>query len=151
MLSFGDLALFFEASARRVRPELTRETSGLLDGAVKEAQAMIGHELEEWPALAPRTVAEKQARGFTGQISETDPLLRTGKLRDSIERTAEETAAGAEGVLGSSDPVAEYQEMGTPKIPPRPFLAPSMVSAQARSYDAFGHLAVELLTPGVRR
>ena len=154
MLTLGEFATFLEASAKRVGPELTASTTVLLEAAVVEAKAMIGHELEEWPSLAPRTIAEKQKLGYTGQVSETDPLLRTGQLGDSIGLGVEARVDGAEGMIGSEDIVALYQEMGTAAaehpIPPRPFLAPSVVSAEARSHEVFGELAVELLTPGVR-
>lgn len=150
MLTVRELAMFLEASAARVRTEIKRETEHLLEDAAAEAKAMIGHELEEWPDLAERTIAEKQRLGYTGQISETDPLLRTGKLRDSIKAEAAATGAGVEGVVASEDVVALYQEMGTARIPPRPFLAPAMMTAEARSHQAFGELAVELLTPAIR-
>lgn len=48
------------------------------------------------------------------------PWLRTGALRDSI--AVGETDGGA--VVASTSDVAVHQEMGTRRIPPRPFLAP---------------------------
>ncbi len=48
------------------------------------------------------------------------PWLRTGALRDSIDSVVQP----AEAEIGSSDPVAVFQELGTRAIPPRPFLAP---------------------------
>ena len=48
------------------------------------------------------------------------PWARTGALRDSIAATAN----GLEAAIGSNDPAAAPQEMGTARIPPRPFLAP---------------------------
>lgn len=48
------------------------------------------------------------------------PWLRTGELRASITHDTSEDAA----VIGSADPVAVDQELGTRTIPPRPFLAP---------------------------
>jgi len=51
-----------------------------------------------------------------------DPLERTGELRASIHYHADHK----HGVVGSNDPIAEYQELGTPNaiypIPPRSFL-----------------------------
>jgi phage gpG-like protein len=52
------------------------------------------------------------------------PWLRTGMLHESISHQANAT----EAVVGSSDPVALYQELGTHRIPPRPFLAPTAAS-----------------------
>ena len=150
MLTIGELATFMATSARRARHELKEETSHLLDGAVTEAKSLIGHELEEWAPLAPRTIAEKQRLGYTGQVSETDPLLRTGQLRDSIGRKVAEDFEGVVGEVGSDDRIAGYQEMGTSRIPPRPFLTPSMKSAEARAPEGFGQAAVSLLVPAVR-
>jgi phage gpG-like protein len=44
----------------------------------------------------------------------------TGALRDSVGAQAD----GLQALVGSSDPAAAPQEMGTVHIPPRPFLAP---------------------------
>ena len=89
---------------------------------VAHAKALIGTEKEGWAALAESTVRQKQAAGQTGRVSATDPLLAKGDLRDSIGATVE----GHKVTLGSSDPVAPYQELGTPRIPPRPFISATM-------------------------
>ena len=70
-----------------------------------------------WRNLADSTVRDRISKGFTPD----DPLLRTGELRDSIQVVAEGNTAGAV----TDDPIAVYQEMGTAKIPPRPFLGPA--------------------------
>ena len=70
-----------------------------------------------WRNLADSTVQDRISKGFTPD----DPLLRTGELRDSIQVVADGSTAGAV----SDDPVAVYQEMGTVRIPPRPFLGPA--------------------------
>ena len=49
------------------------------------------------------------------------PWRRTGSLQSSIEHRSDATTA----VVGSDDPVAVAQELGTSRIPPRPFLAPT--------------------------
>lgn len=49
------------------------------------------------------------------------PWLRTGELRASIAHQITEDAA----IIGSTEPVAVCQELGTRTVPPRPFLAPS--------------------------
>lgn len=48
------------------------------------------------------------------------PWLRSGALRDSVGAEAD----GLQAAVGSSDPAAVPQEMGTARTPPRPFLAP---------------------------
>ncbi len=53
------------------------------------------------------------------------PWRRTGALHASIQSTA----SGLEAAVGSNDPAAAPQEMGTSRIPPRPFLAPAAADA----------------------
>jgi hypothetical protein len=86
------------------------------------ARDMIGEEIPSWADLAPATVGEKARLGYRGHVSDTDPLLRTGELRASIHGTVD----GMRVVLGTDDVVAEWQEFGTARIPPRPFIAPTV-------------------------
>lgn len=165
MLSPGELALFLRTSAARVKPQLTSETEKLLDHAKTEAKALIGKGSEFWPALSEATldgfwhpagfpVKGKRELGYTGHESATYPLLRTGGLRASIGREVRATSDGAEGAVGSKLKVALWQEMGTVNarypIPPRPFLMGGLRKAEKQSVEQFGHLGVELLTPGIR-
>jgi phage gpG-like protein len=74
-----------------------------------EAKRVLGEGYPEWPALQPETLARKMGPG---------PLLETGEMRASIEWNAE----GNEGYVGSNNDKAVWHELGTTKIPPRPFL-----------------------------
>ena len=72
--------------------------------------------------------AERLAQVVRDSLSEPpgggphdQPWAQTGALRDSIAAQAN----GLEAVVGSNDPAAAPQEMGTSKIPPRPFLTPA--------------------------
>lgn len=56
----------------------------------------------------------------SGAARHDEPWLRSGALRDSVGMEAD----GLQAVVGSSDPAAVPQEMGTVKMPARPFLAP---------------------------
>jgi len=49
-----------------------------------------------------------------------EPWLRSGALRDSVEAQAD----GLQAAVGSSNPAAVPQELGTARMPARPFLAP---------------------------
>jgi HK97 gp10 family phage protein len=71
-----------------------------------------------WAPLAQSTIEEKEYLGYVDHVSANDSLLRTGELRDSIEHKI----GHQEVHIGSDSPVAEYQELGTSKIPPRSFL-----------------------------
>ena len=88
-----------------------------------EAKALIGTEAEAWAPLADSTVEEKERLGFTGKVSSTDPLLRTGELPASI-KVSEVTPEHA--IVGTDDPIARYQEFGTDRIPPRPFIGTAL-------------------------
>ena len=55
----------------------------------------------------------------------TTPWKRTGRLHDSISHQTTDSGA----VIGSTDPIAVHQELGTHQIPPRPFLGPTAAIA----------------------
>lgn len=75
-----------------------------------EAKRVLGTDGYNWPALSPETLAHKMMPGM---------LLETGAMRDSIGWVAK----GNEGQVGTDSQIAVWQELGTSKIPPRPFLA----------------------------
>ncbi len=59
----------------------------------------------------------------SGATGHDEPWLQSGALRDSVGAQAD----GLQAVVGSSDPAAMPQEMGTAHMPARPFLAPVAV------------------------
>lgn len=75
---------------------------------------------QEWEPLAPRTRKEKERLGYGSSANDWQPLLRTGELRDSIHY--EVNKSKLEVIVGSDSPIAAYQEFGTSRIPPRPFI-----------------------------
>lgn len=132
--------------AARVRGhELTLEVEHTLGHLAKNAQDMIGRENSGWQELAQNTIEEKQRLGFTGQRSATDPLLRTGVLESSISAGANRRGRTVEGVIGSDDEVAIYQEMGTNRIPPRPFLSAALIEGQQVIEESMGQFMVRIL------
>jgi hypothetical protein len=90
----------------------------------KKAKAAIGKDHEMWPPLAASTIYDKEHKGY----AVPKPLLRTGEMRDSIQYTVE----GNQGCVGSNDPKAVWQELGTSRIPPRSFLRSSAISSEDR-------------------
>ena len=62
------------------------------------------------------------------------PWLQSGALRGSVGAIAD----GMQAVVGSSDPAAAPQEMGTVKMQPRPFLAPVAASMGEQIARAVG-------------
>lgn len=91
-----------------------------------EAKSLIGSTevagagpFAEWKPLAEATVADRLRQGYSAD----EMLLRTGELRDSISHVVR----GNEASIGSNNPIAVYQEIGTDKIPARSFLGISLI------------------------
>lgn len=121
-----------------------------VDVVKEEAKAVIGEGYDypaserpsayspdaAWKGLAPATVADRIASGFPAD----EPLLRTGHLRDSIESRVEQGfRLDVEGVIGSDNEIAVYQELGTGTIPPRPFLGGAAFHKKEEVADILGH------------
>ena len=88
-----------------------------------------------WNELAPSTKADRVQKGF----SENEPLLRTGKLRDSIKVSVH----GPLAVVGSNEDIMVWQELGTHKIPPRPVLG---LTAHKHGKDAASLVAATFVS-----
>lgn len=129
-MSFRELADLLEAQVAAL-PEAI-EAGAIAGGEIirDDARNRIGsyqgavEDLPAWEPLSEATKADRVAKGFT----EDDPLLRSGKLRDSIEvRPVPEGAA-----IGVFDPemttIAGAMEYGYANVragrsvPPRSFL-----------------------------
>ena len=101
-----------------------------------EAKRVLGTYDYGWPALKPSTIAGKS----TGD----SPLLETGDLRDSIERDVQTDAA----YVGSNDPKATRHELGTSRMPPRPFLKGAANAKHAEIGEAMGKKFHDMLIKG---
>lgn len=123
--SFGALAKHFERVSARL-PAAEHHALEVIGKRVEErAASKIGNEQAGWPALAESTIADKERAGYPVPA----PLLRTGYMRATIEH---EVIGNDEVDIGSPDPVALWQELGTSKgIPPRSFLGSSMIDTMA--------------------
>jgi phage gpG-like protein len=102
----------------------------------EEAKRELGQYQPGWPALKPATIARKA----TGD----SPLLETGDLRDSIERDVQHDAA----YVGSNSKKAVWHELGTSRIPPRPFLATAATAKTAEIGEMVGGKYHALLVKG---
>lgn len=142
-MDFRQFADMLERGAAESPAALSVALKLTLDAVTLEARGYIGHEISEWAPLAPSTIAQKTRLGYVGHLSATDPLLRTGEMRGSVENTV----AGFEGVVGSGDKVALYQELGTSRIPPRPFIGLAASRSRPVAEIFFGQAAMRLLSP----
>ena len=98
-----------------------------------EAKRVLGTEGYNWPALSEHT--KKTQPGM---------LLETGEMRASIEWTAH----GNEGQVGSNNDKAVWHELGTSRIPPRPFLAGALHQKAPEIVKMAGKVAHATIGPG---
>lgn len=131
-----------------LRPAIEAALSEIGIVAVETARKKIGHyqvrsgPFEAWAPLKPRTIAEKQRLGYTGRLSDDDPLYRTGEMRLSISYRIEGLAL----TIGSPDQVAKFQEIGTARIPPRPFIGPALFEVQPLAGEKLARSVYDVLT-----
>jgi phage gpG-like protein len=110
----------------------------------KTAAGMIGQYQEgvgpfpKWEELADSTEQEKARLGYSLDA----PLLRDGTLKASIKQTT----VGSEAVIGSSNPLMVYHELGTEHIPPRPALGPAAIHSEPRIRRIAGGTVVAWLS-----
>ncbi len=106
---------------------------------------------DEIMARALAEQAERLATAVKENLSEPAgagehdrPWLRTGALRDSVDSVSD----GLEAAVGSSDPAAAPQEMGTARMPPRPFLMPVAAELGEVVATAVGEAVADALRGG---
>ncbi len=104
-------------SDRLARLDMTQTQQAALDQAARMLQETIQNSLSTAPGG-----------------DHTTPWRRTGALQSSIGYRSDATSA----VIGSDDPVAVDQELGTRNIPPRPFLS---TAAAARAEEIANQVA----------
>jgi HK97 gp10 family phage protein len=97
-----------------------------------EAKRVIGTYDYGWAPLAPSTLENKAA---------DTPLLETGEMRDSIEHNSDHKEAH----IGSNNDKALWQELGTRKIPPRPFLQGALQHKKGEVLHVIGREVVGAL------
>lgn len=121
MFSIMEFAKFLGEAAAEAEASAHKELDRAARAVQRRAKADIGHyqmntgQFAPWAPLADSTVADKARQGFAPP---DNPLLRTGEMRNSIERHVEEH----EAVVGSNSEIAVFQELGTDRMPPRSFL-----------------------------
>lgn len=148
MKNFSSPLKFAEHLVKAATIELIAIRAGLEAAAEliqDEAKKEIGHlqksigPFQEWDELADATKADKERLGYVFN-SDYNPLLRTGKLRDSIEY--EVNMPKLEAIVGSKDPIAAFQEFGTNRIPPRPFIGRAAFLLGPKIAKIFGEITL---------
>jgi hypothetical protein len=128
-VTLGEMAKILNRASNR--ENLRGVTRGALDHCAliieKEAKRVIGTYEYGWPRLQPETIARKA--GDT-------PLLETGEMRDSIEHSVDDN--GEEAYVGSNNPKAVWQELGTRTIPARSFLMGAAMHMESQVHAIMG-------------
>lgn len=126
-----------------IQTNLVLEELGVV--AERKAKEMIGEYQPGWAPLAEATVEDKVQKGYAPP---DNPLLREGDMRESIGHAV---LFGAEFgmamlVVGSPSPVALWQELGTSRIPPRPFLGRAIIEIEPEAKVALSEMVVKVLS-----
>ncbi|MBO4120288.1 hypothetical protein J5T34_05980 [Cupriavidus gilardii] len=141
--SMGDFAEHLAKMAVEsavVTNHMTDQTAAAIE---KTAKAEIGHyqpavgPFAKWEELTAETEFDKIRHGYPVDA----PLLRTGGMRDSIERTV----IGNEAAVGSNDDKMVWHEQGTEKVPPRAVLGPAAVRVSEDLQDRLTRVVVAWL------
>ncbi|QEL18714.1 phage virion morphogenesis protein [Limnoglobus roseus] len=153
-LKLGEVALLQHKMEQSALDKATRIVQKRAKEKIGEYQDQAGP-FVAWAELAESTLHGGYANGirFPGKIelgyaTEEDhkPLLRTGEMRDSIERKV----TGNEGHVGSNSDIMVYQELGTAHIPPRSTLGGALVEKLDEVLTTVGeHAVASLVGKGV--
>lgn len=121
----AEIATGLEAGVRVIVKEI-EETAKEEIGVYQPAYGPF----DAWASLAESTKADRVRQGY----SEDEPLLRSGRLRDSIQSEV----MGLAAIVGTKSEIGFWQEVGTDHIPPRPFIGPAYVRKIDPLMEAIG-------------
>lgn len=132
MKDFASIEAFIAHMAMVEQAVIRHAHAGLEKSAQvveKAAKAELGYyqpavgPFPAWDPLAESTLEHHAALGVGDS-----PLLVTGQLYASIEHETQ----GHEAVIGTKMDIGAYQEFGTDRIPPRPFMGPAVVHSKEK-------------------
>jgi len=141
-MTLDEAAEMMSRSAAACEMKLRETLFAFGELVAKTAKDKIGNEQDDWPPLSDETIDDKEKRGYPTP----SPLLREGTLLDSIVAPALDEIVALTLEVGSTDPVAVFQEMGTSRMPPRPFLSTAMIESLPFVEERLAADAAELLT-----
>ena len=136
-----DLAARLEVSPTPVREALRQ----LIHERVVERTGLRSLRIADYGAEAVREVAEMEAR-LCGLAARFAARKRSDALLAELARDLDE-ADGLVATVGSTSDVALYQELGTARLPPRPFLAPAAAENGDGIAQAIGQAVFDALKP----
>jgi HK97 gp10 family phage protein len=137
LLQFASAMGVAQAEIQHGREKAVEDACKLIEQTAKDA---MGTYTFGWPPLAASTV-ERKATGDS-------PLLETGELQNSIEHRVEHSGNRSDGFIGTDDDKAEWMEVGTSKIPPRPFMGGALEHVANDLPEIFGRTVVKALKGG---
>lgn len=105
-------------------------------------QPQVGNYLE-WAELADSTEDEKARLGAPPDA----PLERFGDLQKSFRSSVD---GSEELIAGSTDPVMEYHEFGTSKMPPRSVVGPALYKNIETVRAILGYSVLDTVISGQR-
>jgi HK97 gp10 family phage protein len=125
--NLGGFIAFLEAVRFEAAEKAALEAAAVV--LESEAKRVIGTHDYNWPPLADSTVARK---------GDDDPLIVNASADPGalIRNTIEHNVGGREAQVGSDSDVAVFNEFGTSKIPPRPFLGGAVDAKGQAAADA---------------
>ena len=127
--SFAERLALLEADLRLTELAIVETAAQMIEERAKNA---IGTYEFGWPQLAESTQEERVREGYTAN----DPLKRTGHLKNSIGHYVQhEGIYNVVGYVGTDDPNGKYHELGTGRIPPRPFLGPATMQSEHEIHE----------------
>ncbi len=135
-MDLEELANAFAASSKAIPIEMAVRFNMVVKDIEKTAKEELGvyqpavGPFEAWDSLAQSTMDQRVSAGYSAD----EPLLRSGELRDSIESEV----VGLAAIVGTKSEIGFWQEMGTPKMPPRPFIGPAYVRKVDSLLDEVG-------------
>ncbi|MGZ5056412.1 MAG: hypothetical protein ACXWAT_15925 [Methylobacter sp.] len=146
--SFGDFAAHLNVMPKLHEAAILKavaKSAEIVEFTAKEKigfyQTQVGP-FDAWTELKQSTKNERVRQGWT----ENDPLLRSGELRDSINsEVGHPQKLIFNAAIGSDADIAAYQELGTNRIPPRPFIGPAMYEQEHLIKHMLGNASMAVL------
>jgi HK97 gp10 family phage protein len=150
LTSFADLAAHIAAAAIEIERDQGRHALNEAAKLIKaDAREQIGHYQEgvgAYPAWAPLAESTEDEKARVGAPPDA-PLERHGDLKKSFRSNFDGDSAV---IIGSTDPVMEFHEFGTVKMPPRPVLGPALLKNIDAVQALVGASAVDAIVNGQR-